>query len=126
MKVLVVEDDNFMLKIYDKLLALEGFDIETAGNGMDALGKLENMKTLPDLMLLDIMMPKMDGFEFLKQRSKVPKITAIPIIVLTNLYSAEDKEKAKKLGAIDFVVKSEQDPKQLAERIRKILAENKK
>lgn len=118
MKLLIVEDDNFLLQIYHQLFKLEGIEVETASDGFDALEKLKNAATVPDGVVLDVMMPKMDGFQFLAERLKEEKLRNLPVIVLTNLYSEADKKKALDLGARAFILKSNQDPKELVAQIK--------
>jgi DNA-binding response OmpR family regulator len=121
MKVMYIEDDSYMSNLYMRLLDLEGFEIESAKDGQTGLEKLQKMEKVPDLLLLDIMLPQMDGFEFLKQKNKIAKLKAIPVIVFTNLYSQQDQQKALGLGAKLFMVKSEHDPKELVNKIIEIV-----
>ncbi len=104
MKVLIAEDDKFLVSAYRLKLEKEGVEVEIALDGEEALEKLKSFK--PDVMLLDLMMPKVDGFEVLERLKKEGGIQ-IPIIVASNLGQAEDVERAKKLGAVDYVVKSD-------------------
>ncbi len=104
MKVLIAEDDKFLVSAYRLKFEKEGDQVEVALDGQEALEKLKTFK--PDVVLLDLMMPKMDGFEFLEELKKAGSCEA-PIIVASNLSQAEDVERAKKLGAVDFVVKSD-------------------
>ena len=122
MKLLIVEDDKFILQIYHQLFKLEGLEIDTASDGLDALEKLKAAQILPDGIVLDIMMPRMDGLQFLAEKLKNDKIKNIPVIVLTNLYSEEDKKKALDLGAQAFVLKSGQDPKELVAQVKQAFA----
>ena len=84
---MIVEDDSFMIQLYHNLFKLEGFEVELAKDGLEALDKLKTAEKVPDIILLDIMMPRMDGFEFLRQRNKVDKLKNIPVVVLPNLFS---------------------------------------
>jgi len=118
---MIVEDDSFMLQIYHNLFQLEGIEIETAKDGLDALEKLRSDGVMPAAIVLDIMMPRMDGYQFLEEQQKDPKLKDIPVIVLSNLFSPEDQDKAKKLGAKELLVKSAQDPKELIKKIKDIL-----
>lgn len=103
--VLIIEDDKFLTKIYKTKLEKDGLKIEFAGNGEDGLKKMAADK--PKVVLLDLVMPKMDGFEVLKQVQGDAALKKIPILVLSNLGQEEDISKAKKLGAKDFLVKSD-------------------
>lgn len=115
MKILLVEDDPMVVKLYQSKFDLEGFETVIATDGQEALAKLSSN---PDLILLDLMMPVMDGFEFLEKVKKDPKYAKIPAIVLSILGQEADIKKAQKLGAIDYFVKEEITPGQVVERIR--------
>jgi len=115
MRILLVEDDAMVSKLYQSKFDLERFETIIASNGQEALDKLPSN---PDLILLDLMMPVMDGFEFLEKVKKDPKYAKIPVIVLSILGQEADIKKAQKLGAIDYFVKEEVTPGQVVERIR--------
>src|SRR3989344_1593363 len=102
--ILVAEDDNFYANIYKIKLAKEGFDVAVVGNG-DWVMKFVQKQT-PDLILLDLVMPVMDGFETLKNLKENPKTKQIPVICLSSLGQDEDVQKAKKIGAIDYLIKT--------------------
>ena len=121
MKVLIVEDDSLMAQLYGHLFKLENFEIAVASNGQEALDNVRSAQQLPNLILLDVMMPKMDGFKFLEELNKDERLKGISTIVLTNMYDDEARAKAKSLGAKDFFIKSEQNPKVLIEKIKKHL-----
>lgn len=104
-KILVVEDDSFIASAYRVKLEKSGFETKIVYDGKEALEAL-NMFT-PDLILLDVVMPVMDGFSFLKEIKKDDKFNSIPVIVTSNLGQKEDIENAKDLGADDYVVKSD-------------------
>jgi CheY-like chemotaxis protein len=82
-RVLIVEDDPDLREMMDQMLTLEGFDTETATDGADALGKLQGTGAQPNLILLDMMMPRMDGWTFVDQQVKNPSIAGIPVVVLS-------------------------------------------
>ena len=107
-KVLLAEDDAFVSDIYDTRLKQEGFEVIIAVNGLEAIKRLE--ETVPDLILLDILMPYMDGLEVLKKIKVNPEWMNIPIILLTNLSEKEKMEEALTLGANDFLIKSHFTP----------------
>lgn len=103
-KIIIVEDERAISKALQLKLEHEGFEVDTAFDGEEGLVKLSEKEF--DLILLDLIMPKMDGFPFMmKMRER--EIGFKPIIVLSNLSQPEDKTKAKALGAIDFVIKSD-------------------
>jgi DNA-binding response OmpR family regulator len=116
MKVLIVEDDPILVRIYTVRLKKEGFDTEVVTNGEQALESMR--KEIPDVILLDLVMPKMDGFSFLAALKK-ENITLPPTIVLSNLDQSADIHKAKEMGAVDYVVKGKADLEEIAKKITK-------
>lgn len=113
-KILVVEDDQILMKALNMELLSAGFQVFPAENG--AIGIEVYKKSKPDLVLLDLLMPKMNGFEFLEKLK--PKA---PVIVLTNLSQDEDKARAMKLGAMDYFIKSATNLSEITKKINKIL-----
>ena len=118
-KILLVEDDVFIRDIYDMKLRQENFEVEMAENGADALKKLENFS--PDLILLDIVMPYMDGMDFLKEFKKDEKNKNVPIIMLTNLSDKERVDDAKSLGAQEYLIKSHFTPSEVVAKVNALL-----
>jgi Response regulator containing CheY-like receiver, AAA-type ATPase, and DNA-binding domains len=121
-KILLIEDDPLMIKLYGKIFKLQGFEVEVAERGADGLKRASELK--PDLILLDVMMPEMDGFEVLRKLKSDDATKDLKVIILTNLAGAADAEKAKSEGASGYVIKSEHDPKEVAEIAKKVLSEN--
>lgn len=119
MKLLIVEDDKFFRSFYANKLQEKGFTIESASNGEEGLEKLKGFT--PDLILLDLVMPKMDGFGFLEGRGKDEDLKKIPVLVFSTLGQDKDVEKAKKLGATDYVNKSFYDFDKLLAKITSML-----
>jgi len=118
-KVLIVDDDAFLSGIYATKLELEGFQVATARDGEEGLRVAVEMK--PDIILLDVLMPKLDGFETLK-RLKAEAITkSIPVIMLTNLGQKEDIEQALETGAQDYLIKAHFVPAEAVEKIKMVL-----
>lgn len=118
--VLLVDDDPLVIRMYQNKLSQEGYEVETAFNGEEAITKIRRKK--PDIILLDVMMPKMNGVETLKTLKGDPETKSIPVIILTNLGDkSEDIENAKKLGALDYLVKSQITLKSLSERVKKAI-----
>jgi len=117
-KIMIVEDDVFVMDIYQTKLAQEGFEVLSATNGMEGLKKLKAMTELPDLMLLDILMPYMDGLEMLAEVKKEEKLKNIPIILLTNLSQKNDIDTGMGLGANDYLIKSHFTPSEVVEKIQ--------
>lgn len=103
-KILVAEDDKFYSAIYKKYLAFDNVEVFFANDGEEALKMAQEKK--PDLILLDLIMPKMDGFDVLEKLKSDEELKAIKVVVLSNLGQEEDKKKALSMGASDYVVKS--------------------
>ena len=118
--ILLVDDDPLIIRMYQRKLMNDGHQVNIAANGEEALTQVRRQK--PDLILLDVMMPKMNGVETLKALKSDQRTKSIPVVILTNLGDREDDvEKAKRLGALDYVVKSEISLKQLSELVKKIV-----
>lgn len=122
-KVLIVEDDSFLLKMYSKKFELEGFEVQTAADGADGLAKMKSFQ--PGLVLMDIMMPKMSGLEAMEKAKADPATRNIPVLVLTNLSTTDDAENAVKKGAVGFLVKSDVTPSQVLTKAKEILSKHK-
>ncbi len=116
-KVLVVEDDSFLIKAYVAKLTGSGFDLQTASDGEEALNVLKTFK--PDVILMDLVMPRKDGFATLEEIKKNDELKNIPVIVTSNLAQQEALDRAKALGAADFITKSDLSMEDLVKRINK-------
>ena len=115
-RILLIEDDQDLAELYEEVLSAR-FDVDLATDGKQGL---ELAKKKPDLILLDILLPTMNGFEVLKAFKQDPETKNIPVIVLTNLGSKhvdDDKKLALLLGAEDYLVKTYHDPKEILEKI---------
>jgi len=119
-KVLIVEDDPLMSRMYQKIFTFEGYEVNMAGDGQEGLDKARSDK--PTIILMDIMMPKMNGLEALEKLKADPETKTIPVIMLTNLAGQQDAENALSKGAIKYIVKSEYEPKQVTNMVKEILA----
>jgi len=117
--VLVVEDDNFLIKAYEAHLAKAGFHVRTALDGVEAVESLK--KVMPDIILLDLVMPRMDGFDVLEEMQKKSEWKKIPIVVLSNLGQESDRDRSLKLGAVEYIVKSDFSLQQTVDLISKHL-----
>ena len=115
-KILLVEDDTALASVYRSRLELEGFDVCEANNGEDALSLA--VSEHPDLILLDVMMPKISGFDVLDILRNTPEATNIRVIMLTALSQPKDKERAEQLGVDDYLVKSQVVIGDVVERVR--------
>ena len=123
--IMIVEDDAFVMDIYQTKLSQEGYEVLSAGNGMEALKILENGETLPDLILLDILMPYVGGIEVLRKIKENDKLKKIPIILLTNLSQKDDVDLGIGLGADDYLIKSHFTPSEVLEKIKMQLSTSK-
>jgi CheY-like chemotaxis protein len=119
-KLLLIEDDALLIRLYQKKFTKEGHEVISAANGEEGLALLESEK--PDLVLVDIMMPKMSGLEMLEHVKANPKTHNVPIIMLSNLGGEEEQEKALELGAVCYLVKSNHTPGQVCAKVAEILA----
>jgi CheY-like chemotaxis protein len=113
--ILVVEDEPILLRALNIELLNAGFEVLVASDGEAGLKMIKANK--PDLVLLDLLMPKMDGYAVLEAVKKDPKTKKIPIVVLSNFGEAENIQRAKKLGALDYYIKSSTDLSQLTKKI---------
>lgn len=120
-RVLIIEDDQFLRDLLHMKLEREGFQITTAIDGPEGLEKI--MKGKPDLVLLDIILPSMDGFEILKKIRSDEKmdIATMPVILLTNLGQESDVEKGRALKADDYLIKSNFTIDEIIEKIKKLI-----
>jgi DNA-binding response OmpR family regulator len=118
-KVLIVEDEEMLVNMYISKFEKEGFDPIKALNGKQGLELAEKEK--PEIILLDVIMPEMDGFMVLKELKSNSKTKSIPVIMLTNLGQDEDIKKGNELGAKDYLVKANLTPAQVVEKVKEIL-----
>ncbi|MBI3963657.1 MAG: response regulator [Candidatus Kerfeldbacteria bacterium] len=118
--ILLVEDDAFLAGMYVKKLELEGFAVLHAADGRQGL-KLATQKK-PDLIMLDIILPKMDGYEVLMHLKDDPVTRSIPVLLLTNLGQREDVSRGLKLGAADYLIKAHFMPSEVIEKVKRVLA----
>lgn len=122
-KILLVDDDEFLLDMYSVKFKEAGFDIEIANSGEAALEKIR--KETYDAILLDIIMPALDGFEVLQQMKKENLLSKSVIVVLSNLGQKEDIERGMYLGANDYIIKAHFTPREVVEKIKQHLSEKK-
>jgi len=117
--ILVIEDEEFLTTAVKDNLEAEDYSVETAPNGEEAIVKLKKQK--PDLILLDLLMPKKDGFYVLEELEKNPEWNAIPVIVLSNLGGDAEIKRALALGADDYFVKSQHPIEEVIEKVKEYL-----
>ena len=119
-KIFIIDDDEFLLDMYAVKFRESGFDIEVANSGAGALEKIKN-GLVPDIVLLDIVMPGMDGFEFLKRVRAENLIPRAITVVLTNLGQKEDVERGMAYGIKDYVIKAHHTPSEVVAKIKEII-----
>lgn len=118
--ILVVEDESFLSKVLAERLEDEGFQqVDVAGNGEEAMSKVKEHR--PDIILLDMILPKMNGFEVLEALKADAKLKTIPVIVLSNLGQDQDIDQAKGMGAVDYLVKSNFSLQKVVQKITEVL-----
>jgi DNA-binding response OmpR family regulator len=120
-KIVLADDEQFIAIAYKDGLTRAGFQVVTANDGAEALEKIKAEH--PDLVLLDLIMPKMNGFEVLKALKADPSLQAIPVIVLSNLSQPTDETEVRQHGALDFIVKADLSLEDLIARLTAILGE---
>lgn len=118
-KILIVEDDIVLQKSLSEYLSSEGFEIVCASNGEDGIKKAVSEK--PALILLDIVLPKKDGYEVLQEIKASPETNTIPVVLLTNLNGVADVERALELGATTYLVKADYKLEEVTSKIKEIL-----
>jgi DNA-binding response OmpR family regulator len=118
-KILLIEDDAFLAEVYSTKFDLEGLTCDLATTGEKGLELAR--KELPDLILLDILLPSLDGFAVLKALKKDHKTRDIPVVLLTNLSQKEDIREGLKLGAVDYLIKAHFMPAEVIAKIKNVL-----
>ncbi|MBU2025850.1 MAG: response regulator [Patescibacteria group bacterium] len=118
-KILIVEDDEMLIEIYKKKFEKGDFELIFVKDGKQAMREAKSKK--PDLILLDLVMPEIDGFQALSFLKEDPETKDIKVVITSNISQESEKRKAMELGAADFLVKSNFDLSQLAEKIREYI-----
>ena len=118
-KILVVEDDKILLDAIKDFLSGNGYDLLIAENGESGIKTAKEQ--LPDIILLDLMLPKKSGYHVLLELKKDKKTKSIPIIIMTAIDTATSRQECLSLGAIDYLIKSEYSLDQIAEKVKKFL-----
>lgn len=119
-KILLIDDDPLIIRLYQNKLKGDGYEVETAHNGEEGLKQAKFSK--PDLIFLDVMMPKMAGIETIKELKKDKKLKSVPVVFLTNLSEAGGRvSDAKKLGAEDYLVKADTTLQQLSAKAKELI-----
>ena len=118
-KILIVEDDQMIASMYKTKFEADGFECLMAIDGPAGLEMIKKEK--PNLVMLDVMLPQLDGFSILKEIKNDAKTKNIPVIMLTNLSTDEDKKKGEELGAVDYLVKASLTPAEISKKIKDYL-----
>lgn len=119
-KILIVEDDPFLSSMYSTKFEMENFDVYCAEDGVKGLEAA--VQVMPDIILLDILMPNMNGFEVLEKLKADAKTKSIPVILLTNLNQKDEIDKGMALGASDFMIKAHVMPSEVVDKTKTVLA----
>jgi len=118
-KILIIEDDKFLRELIARKLTDENYEVEEAVDGEEGIKKVKTTKS--DLILLDLILPGIDGFEVLSKIKEDSSLASIPVIILSNLGQREDVEKGLKLGAVDYLVKAHFTPNEIIEKVKTAL-----
>jgi CheY-like chemotaxis protein len=122
MKAFLIDDDEFILDLYERVFKMEQHEVMKAHDGSEAWTVLEQANPLPDVIISDVVMPHMDGYELVAKIKSDTRFSEIPVIFLSNLYKREDRQKGLDLGARYFLVKSEHDPKEVLTHALEVIA----
>lgn len=114
-KILIVEDDKFLRELIVQKLTTEGYEALEAMDGEEGIKKTKEQR--PDLVLLDLILPGIDGFEVLNRMKEDSVLSSIPVIILSNLGQKEDVEKGLKMGAVDYLIKAHFTPGEIIDKI---------
>jgi len=114
-KILIVEDEEIMIDLLQRKLTTEGYETSVARNGEEGLKAMREVR--PDLILLDIIMPEMGGFGVMEEMNKNKELKKIPVIVISNSGQPVELDRAQKLGAKDWLIKTEFDPQEVIDKV---------
>jgi len=120
--ILLVEDDPFLIDIYSKKFKESGFNFEVVQDGEKALKRIEEKK--PDLLLLDIVLPGIEGWEIIRRIKNNPLLKDLKIIILSNLGQTQEVKKGLRLGAIKYLIKAHYTPSEVVKEVKKVLEQN--
>ncbi len=118
-KILIIEDDQLIQRMYEKIFKFQNFDVTIAGDGEQGIDLAHSLQ--PTVILLDVMMPKMNGFEVLKRLKADDAVKEIPVIMLSNLAGEDDVKTAMSMGAVKYIVKSEYDPDEVSDMVKEVI-----
>lgn len=120
-KILIIEDEEILLELLQRKLKQKGYEVSVAKNGEEGLRMIGRIK--PDLVLLDIVLPKMGGFEVMEEMAKDGEIKEIPVVVISNSGQPVEIDRAQALGAKDWLIKTEFDPQEVIDKVVKQIGE---
>ena len=120
--IVLIEDDPLIIRMYDRMLRLSGYQVEMGTNGEEGITKLKALTERPVVVLLDIMMPKVNGYDVLTYIRGDERLKDVPVFMLSNLASKDDENRALGLGANVYMVKSQYTPKELITKIESYLS----
>lgn len=118
-KVFIIEDDIYISDMYRIKLEADNYEVNVASDGIEGMKRLE--KNIPDVILLDIVMPKIDGFSVLKMIKENDILKNVPVILLTNLSQKENIEKGFELGAASYIIKAHFTPSEVVKKIKEVM-----
>ena len=118
-KILIIEDDDFLRQLISQKMSSEGFAVSLAVDGSDGIEKTKDI--MPDLILLDLLLPTVDGFEVLSKIKSDPATNSIPVVILSNLGQQDEINKGLKAGAKDYLVKAQLTPEEIVEKVKLLL-----
>jgi len=114
-KILIIEDEKVLIGLLEKRMKKEGYDVAIARDGEEGMKKVREYS--PDLILLDMVMPKRDGFQVMEELAADPELKKIPVIIVSNSGQPVEIDRVKKLGAKDWLIKTEFDPKEVVNKV---------
>jgi len=116
-KILIIEDEEILMNLLQRKLIQEGYDVSVARDGDEGLKSMKEGS--PDLILLDILMPRVGGIEVMEEMQKDEDLKNIPVVIISNSGQPVEIDKAQKLGAKDWLIKTEFDPQEVVEKVKK-------
>ena len=119
-KILIIEDEKILADLLEKKLKERGYEVSVARDGIEGLDKMRKEKQ--DLILLDVIMPKMGGFEVLEEMNKDSELKKIPVIIISNSGQPVEIDRALKLGVKDYLIKTQFDPEEVMEKVERCIS----
>lgn len=120
-KILILEDEEIILELLSKKLLQQGYEVRTAKNGKEGMLMME--KEIPDLVLTDVIMPEKDGFEVISEMKQNEALKNVPVMIISNSGQPVEIDKAKEMGVLDWVIKTEFDPQEIINKVNNILCQ---